>query len=132
MLLTGVACACAAGRHIACHFSANINNGGKGGDTSVDRALKFYLDDTHAQLVSDGGDLPNGTMLFVRTKTYSDKLIDAEISTGTVNSNGIGVMFFGHVTNGRAILSINRVTGMAAYTADLLPRGSEVGKGVCR
>jgi len=118
----------AAGKHIVCQFTANINNGTGGGDTSIDRALKFYLDDTHAQLVSEGGDLPEGTMLFVRTETYSDMQIDAEISTGVVD----GMRFFGQVTDGHVAFRINRVTGVAAYAARLLPRGAEAGMGTCR
>jgi hypothetical protein len=131
VLLAGVAPACAAGKHVACEFSANINNAAKGGISSIDRVLRFYLDDSHAQLVGEGGNLPAGVVLFVRTKTYSDKQIDAEIYTGNANSSGVGIMFFGQVTNGHVALTINRVTGIAVYVADFLPRGSETGKGPC-
>jgi hypothetical protein len=132
VLLAGVAPACAAGKHVACEFSANINNAAKGGISSIDRVLRFYLDDSHRQLVGEGGNLPAGVLLFVRTKTYSDKQIDAEIYTGNANSSGVGMMFFGQVTNGHVPLTIDRVTGDAVYVADFLPRGSETGKGRCR
>ncbi len=126
-LLAGFAPASAAGKHIVCRFTAAVNNGTKGGNTSVERTLNFYLDDTHSQLVSEGGELPDGTMLWVRTKTYSDTQIDAEISTGVVD----GPMFFGQVTDGYPAFRINRVTGVAAYAANLLPHGAEAGMGPC-
>lgn len=129
--LAGAAPARPAAKHVACHFSAIIT-GAKGDTSSIERSLRFYFDDSHAQLVGEGGDLPAGTVLFVRTKAYSDKQIEAEIYTGNANSGGVGVMFFGHVTNGHVALTINRVTGTADYVANLLPRGSETGKGLCR
>jgi hypothetical protein len=131
VLLAGLAPVCAAGKHVTCQFSANIKNGADGAISSVHRVLRFYLDDAHAQLVGEGGDLPAGMVLFVRTKDYSDKQIDAEIYTGNANSGGIGMMFFGRVTDGHVALTINRVTGIADYVANLLPRGSETGTGAC-
>lgn len=119
--------ASAKGRHISCQFSGSINRGIKGDNASVDRTLNFFLDDTHSQLVGEGGDLPQGTILFVRTKTYSDTQIDAEISTGVVD----GSTFFGQITDGPVVLRINRVAGSAVYAARLLPHGAEVAMGPC-
>jgi hypothetical protein len=117
----------AKGKHITCQFTTAIKNGDTGGHTFVDRMLNFYLDDTHAQLIGEGGNLPEGAMLFARTKTYSDTQIDAEISTGTLD----GPTFFDRVTDGPVALRINRVGGNAAYAVRLLPRGAEVGEGAC-
>jgi hypothetical protein len=84
--------ASAKGKHITGPFTANINNGTHGGDTPIERTMNFYLDDTHAQLVGEGGDMAQGTNLNVGTETYSDTQIDAEISTGILAD---GMMFFG-------------------------------------
>jgi hypothetical protein len=121
--------ASAKGKHISCHLSGNINDGTKGGDTPIERTLNFYLDDTHAKLVGEGGDWSKETNLNVRTTTYSDAEIEAEIDTGLISD---GMMFFGRVTNGRAAFAISRVTGNAAYMVKLLPRGAEGGVGPCR
>lgn len=127
-LLATTSPASAKGKHISCQFKVVINNGTKGGDTSTERTMNFYLDDTHAQLVGEGGDFARMTNLNVRTTTYSDTEIDAEVTTGMEN----GMMFFGEVIENHVDLKINRVTGVAAYGVRLLPRGAELGMGPCR
>jgi hypothetical protein len=133
MLLCGasslaVSSASAKGKHISCPLSGNINDGTKGGDTPFEHTLNFYLDDTHAKLIGEGGDIPEGTMLNVRTTTYSDTNIEADISTGPI---GDSMMFFGKVTDGHVALQINRVSGVTAVGARLLPRGAELAMGPC-
>lgn len=122
--------ASATGKHISCEFKASVNDG-KGGHTSIQRTMNFYLDDTHSQLVGEGTDWAEDATLNVRTVTYSDTQIEAEISTGMTGAVADGMLFFGHVSESRASLTINRVAGTAAYGAKLLPRGAEVGIGSC-
>ena len=57
-----------------------------------------------------------------------DAEIDAEVSAGIIAD---GMMFFGRVSNGRAKLRIDRLTGGAAYAVELLPRGTEIDTGTC-
>lgn len=99
--------------------------------------MNFYLDDTHSQLFSESGNTVERTPdlglvetgLNVRTVTYSDTQINAEISTGMLGIDSM--MFFGRVSESRASLTINRVAGTAAYGVKLLPRGAEVCIGSC-
>ncbi len=116
----------AAGKHIICNFKASISD--KGGQVPVTRSLKFFLDDTHSQLMSEGGELPEGMILVVRTTSYSDTEIRADINVGPVSG---GPFFFGHVTDGEVAFVINRVSGIAGYGTKFLPNGAEVGLGPC-
>jgi hypothetical protein len=127
-LLTVVSPASAKGKHISCQLSGAINDGTKRGNTPIERTLNFYLDDTHATLIGEGGDMSKETNLNVRTTSYSAAKIEAEITTGIISD---GMMFFGRVTDGHASLLINRVPGIAALGAKLLPRGSEFEVGPC-
>jgi hypothetical protein len=76
-------------------------------------------------LISHMGFAPIGAWIGL---TYSDTQIDAEVSTEILED---GMMFFGRVSNGRAALRINRLTGVAAYALNLLPHGAEAGMGPC-
>jgi hypothetical protein len=96
-VLSGAIPAAAAGKHIVCDFKASITD--KGGQVPVARALKFFLDDTHSQLISEGGELPEGMTLAVRTISYSDTEIQADINVGPISG---GPFFFGRVTDGEA------------------------------
>ncbi len=117
--------ALAEGKHITCPFTGSISDGTH--HTQVNRTMSFYLDDTHATLVGEGGDVAQGTSLTVHTKSYSDTWIDADISTGMPSD----VFFFGQVMNGGAGIGINRVTGVAAYALKILPHGAETGVATC-
>jgi hypothetical protein len=114
--------ASAKGKHITCPFTGVTTEGTK--STSIERTMNFYLDDTYERLVGEGDDLN-----VVHTETYSDTRVDAQISTAPVAG---GMMFFGRATSERAWLSINRLTGAAAYAVKLFPRGAEVARATCR
>jgi hypothetical protein len=117
----------AKGKHISCQFKASLRDG-DGGEERIKRTLNFYLDDTHSQLMSEGGELPEGMILVVRTTSYSDTEIRADINVGPVSG---GPFFFGHVTDGEVAFVINRVSGIAGYGTKFLPNGAEVGLGPC-
>jgi hypothetical protein len=125
-VLSGAVPAAAAGKHIVCNFKASITD--KSGQVPVTRSLKFFLDDTHSQLTSEGGELPEGMMLDVRTTSYSDAEIHADINVGPLSG---GPFFFGRVTDGEVAFVINRVSGIAVYATKYLPDGAEVGMGPC-
>ena len=118
--------ATAAGKHIVCNFKASITD--KSGQVPVTRSLDFFLDDTHSKLTSEGGQLPEGMILAVRTTSYSDTEIHADINVGPPSG---GPFFFGRVTDGEVAFVINRVSGIAIYATKYLPNGAEVGIGPC-
>jgi hypothetical protein len=126
VVLSGAVPAAATGKHIVCNFKASITD--KSGQVPVTRSLKFFLDDTHSQLMSEGGELPEGMILAVHTTSYSDTEIHADINVGPISG---GPFFFGRVTDGEVAFVINRVSGIAAYGTKYLPDGAEAGVGPC-
>jgi hypothetical protein len=99
---------------------------GSGHHTKTHYTLRFYLDETHAQLMGEGADGPSGpTNLNVKTESYSDTQIMGGIST-EVND-----MWFYRPTDGHTALLIQRQTGTAIVTVKLLPKGAEVTMGPC-
>jgi hypothetical protein len=111
--------AIASGKHISCEMSGTITDG-NGRHTRTHYTLRFYLDETHAQLVGDGADGPLGpTNLNVRTESYSDTQITGGISTE------INDMWFDLPTDGNTAFMIQRQTGTAWVLVKLLPNGAE-------
>jgi hypothetical protein len=117
--------AVASGKHISCEMRADIADG-NGRHSQIRYVLRFYLDDTHSQLMGEGADGPQGsTNLNVKAESYSDTQIMGDISTE------LNDMWFGRATEATPGFMIQRQTGKAYVVTKLLPRGAETAIGDC-
>lgn len=108
----------ATGKHIECRLEGVIKlQNGDHKDTS--HTLNFYLDDANAKIVSE-------SEVTVKTVSYSDTKIDAEIQDNSV----AGGTLFGDPLIGTASLVINRVSGTVAL-GGRLANGADVEQGTC-
>ena len=115
------------GRHIHCALTGSSGIGGE--NRHVERSFDLYLDDTNEQAITESGPGTAGVFDYFDSTTtlYSDTKVEVKLSDGT----SAGVMFFGQVVQGPALLSIDRAKGEATLVAFGVPLGGEILMGPC-
>jgi hypothetical protein len=105
----------AADQHIACSFTgSSCLVCDRSDDSSNDRALSFFLDDTNEQLVPEGASVASA-----HTTSYSDTEIKADIE---INSLPIAR---------KTQITVMRTKGIAVISASLPPSGVDLETGEC-